>query len=110
MASLDITARDSITDAVHKTQALRFGGTDCDLRMLDALNRGVPVGCFMVDTDSETCVGSNSTTGRAAEVPRGDGPARQASGGHGNQRVQRRRARGRRDAGRSGPRRRRAAV
>ena len=40
MATLDITAQDSITDAVRKTQALPFGGTDCALPMLDALNRG----------------------------------------------------------------------
>ena len=57
MVPLDITARDSIADAVRKTQALPFGGTDCALPMLDALNRGIPVDCFVVITDSETWAG-----------------------------------------------------
>ena len=57
MVPLDITARDSIADAVRKTQALLFGGTDCALPMLDALNRGIPVDCFVVLTDSETWAG-----------------------------------------------------
>ena len=57
MVPLDITARDSIADAVRKTQALPFGGTDCALPMLDALNRGIPVDCFVVLTDSETWAG-----------------------------------------------------
>ena len=57
MAPLDITARDSIADAVRKTQALPFGGTDCALPMLDALDRGIPVDCFVVLTDSETWAG-----------------------------------------------------
>ena len=57
MVPLDITGRDSIADAVHKTQALPFGGTDCALSMLDALNKGIPVDCFVVLTDSETWAG-----------------------------------------------------
>ena len=57
MAPLDITARDSIADAAGKTQALPFGGTDCALPMLDALNKGIPVDCFVVLTDSETWAG-----------------------------------------------------
>ena len=57
MVPLDITARDSIADAVRKTGALPFGGTDCALPMLDALNRGIPVDCFVVITDSETWAG-----------------------------------------------------
>ena len=54
MVPLDISAQDSLADAVHKTQALPFGGTDCALPMLDALSRGIPVDCFVVLTDSET--------------------------------------------------------
>ena len=57
MVPLDITAQDSIADAVRKTQALPFGGTDCALPMLDALNKGIPVDCFVVLTDSETWAG-----------------------------------------------------
>lgn len=57
MSPLDITARDSIADAVRKTQALSFGGTDCALPMLDALQKRIPVDCFVVLTDSETWAG-----------------------------------------------------
>ena len=57
MTPLDITARDSIADAVRKTQALPFGGTDCALPMLDALQKRIPVDCFVVLTDSETWAG-----------------------------------------------------
>ena len=57
MADLDLTARDSLTDAMRKTQDLPFGGTDCALPMLDALNHKIPVDCFIILTDSETWAG-----------------------------------------------------
>ena len=111
MAPLDITARDSIADAVRKTQALPFGGTDCALPMLDALNRGIPVDCFVVLTDSETWAGAIHPRDALRRYREETGPASQAGGGgHGVQRVQHRRPRGRRDAGRGGFRRRRSAA
>ena len=57
MAPLSITASDSLNDAMHKTQALDFGGTDCALPMLDALEKKIPVDCFVILTDSETWAG-----------------------------------------------------
>ena len=42
---------------MHKTQGLDFGGTDCALPMLDALERKIPVDCFVILTDSETWAG-----------------------------------------------------
>ena len=57
MVPLDIAARDSIADAVHKTEVLPYGGTDCALPMLDALKKGISVDCFVVLTDSETWAG-----------------------------------------------------
>ena len=57
MAPLSITATDSLADAVHKTQALDFGATDCALPMLDALEKKIPVDCFVIFTDSETWAG-----------------------------------------------------
>ena len=57
MAPLSITASDSLADAVHKTQVLDFGGTDCALPMLDALEKKIPVDCFVILTDSETWAG-----------------------------------------------------
>ena len=57
MEPLDITARDSLTDAMAKTRTLSFGRTDCALPMLDALEHRLPVDCFIVLTDSETWFG-----------------------------------------------------
>ena len=57
MAPLSITASDSLNDAMHKTQGLDFGGTDCALPMLDALEKKIPVDVFVILTDSETWAG-----------------------------------------------------
>ena len=57
MAPLSITATDSLADAVHKTQGLDFGATDCALPMLDALAKKIPVDVFVILTDSETWAG-----------------------------------------------------
>ena len=57
MAPLSITATDSLADAVRKTQGLDFGGTDCALPMLDALEKKIPVDVFVILTDSETWAG-----------------------------------------------------
>ena len=57
MAPLSITATDSLADAVYKTQGLDFGATDCALPMLDALEKKIPVDCFVILTDSETWAG-----------------------------------------------------
>ena len=56
-APLSITATDSLADAMHKTQGLEFGRTDCALPMLDALARKIPVDIFVILTDSETWAG-----------------------------------------------------
>ena len=57
MAPLTITAADSLASAVRKTQILDFGGTDCALPMLDALEKKIPVDVFVILTDSETWAG-----------------------------------------------------
>ena len=48
MTPLDITATDNLHDAMAKTQALPFGGTDCSLPMLDALEKKMPVDCPVI--------------------------------------------------------------
>ena len=53
MTPLDITATDNLHDAMAKTQALPFGGTDCSLPMLDALEKKMPVDCFIILTTAE---------------------------------------------------------
>ena len=87
MAPLDITARDSIADAVRKTQALPFGGTDCALPILDALNRGIPVDCFVVLTDSETWRARSTPRRRCDDTGRRWTCLRNCGGGHGVQRF-----------------------
>ena len=57
MDPLSITASDSLADAMHKTQGLDFGATDCALPMLDALEKKIPVDVFVILTDSQTWAG-----------------------------------------------------
>ena len=57
MMPLDISANDSIADALRKTGDLPVRGTDCALPMLDALKKQIPVDCFVVITDNETWPG-----------------------------------------------------
>ena len=58
MSPLDITASDSISDAMQKTTDLPFGRTDCALPMLHAMEMKMNVDCFIILTDSETWVGN----------------------------------------------------
>jgi 60 kDa SS-A/Ro ribonucleoprotein len=46
-----------LDDAVKAVSGLPFGGTDCALPMLHALERGLSVDAFVVYTDSETWAG-----------------------------------------------------
>ncbi|MFN3650609.1 MAG: TROVE domain-containing protein [Armatimonadota bacterium] len=55
---LALSSRQRLDDVVKLTQALPFGGTDCALPMLYALERRLEVDCFVVYTDSETWAGS----------------------------------------------------
>ena len=48
MSPLSITASDSISDAMQKTQRLPFGRTDCALPMLHAMEMKMNVDCFAV--------------------------------------------------------------
>ena len=50
---LDITASDSISTAMEKTNNLPFGRTDCALPMLDAMAKNIPVDCFIILTTAE---------------------------------------------------------
>ena len=54
MSPLDITASDSISNAMQKTKDLPFGRTDCALPMLHAMELKLNVDCFIILTDSET--------------------------------------------------------
>jgi len=54
---LDISPRQRLDDAIRKVSNLPFGGTDCSLPMLWALQNGVEADHFSVYTDSETWAG-----------------------------------------------------
>ena len=57
MSRLDITARTSYNEAMARTQHLPFGGTDCALPMIDALETGVEADVFIILTDGYTWAG-----------------------------------------------------
>lgn len=58
ISALPITPRQRVDDVVNLTAGLPFGGTDCALPMLYALERKLPVDAFVVYTDSETWAGA----------------------------------------------------
>ncbi|WP_051334367.1 TROVE domain-containing protein [Bradyrhizobium sp. Ai1a-2] len=57
LSPLAISPRQRLTDAVRAVSNLPFGGTDCALPMLYALEKGLEVDAFYVYTDSETWAG-----------------------------------------------------
>lgn len=57
MKDLNIGKRMTVRDAVGSVSRLTFGGTDCALPMIDALQEGMKVDTFVVFTDSETWAG-----------------------------------------------------
>ncbi|MGQ0744662.1 MAG: hypothetical protein ACT4OS_10085 [Acidimicrobiales bacterium] len=54
---LGLSARQRLDDIVKAVSGLPFGGTDCSLPMLYALDRGLAVDTFIIYTDSETWAG-----------------------------------------------------
>lgn len=54
---LKINARDSLESATRKAQHNNFGGTDCALPMIYALQHDIPVDVFIAMTDNETWTG-----------------------------------------------------
>ncbi len=57
MVPVGISPRQRLGDAVKAVSGLPFGGTDCALPMLWALEKGVKADAFVVLTDSETWFG-----------------------------------------------------
>ena len=58
LSPLSISPRQRLTDAVKAVSNLPFGGTDCGLPMLYALEKGIEVDAFHVYTDNETWAGA----------------------------------------------------
>ena len=57
MHALPITKSSTLREAIEATSDLPFGGTDCALPMLDALEQGIEADAFIVLTDNETWAG-----------------------------------------------------
>jgi len=57
LTPLAISPRQRLTDAIEVVSDLPFGGTDCALPMLYALDKGLKVDVFTVITDNETWAG-----------------------------------------------------
>jgi 60 kDa SS-A/Ro ribonucleoprotein len=58
LTPLPLTPSMRLDDAVKAVSNLPFGGTDCALPMLHALEKGLKVDAFVVYTDSETWAGT----------------------------------------------------
>ena len=57
MVDLGITRNDSLDTVMRKTREMNFGMTDCALPMLDAIDKSIPVDCFLIFTDNESWKG-----------------------------------------------------
>ena len=57
LTPLAISPRQRLDDAIRTVSNLPFGGTDCSLPMMHALNKGLQVDTFVVYTDNETYAG-----------------------------------------------------
>lgn len=57
ISTLPLSPNQRLDDVVRATTGLPFGGTDCALPMLYALEKGLDVDAFYVYTDSETWAG-----------------------------------------------------
>lgn len=67
IAPLSISSRDSLEDVTNKMARFPWGGTDCTLPMLYAIEKGLHVDTFIVYTDSETWAGNVHPTQALAE-------------------------------------------
>ena len=57
VTTLPITGSETLKETVRKVSGLPFGGTDCALPMLYAIEKNLEVDTFIVFTDSETWAG-----------------------------------------------------
>jgi len=58
LTPLPISPKQRLDDVIKRMRGLNFGGTDCALPMLYALDKKLPVDAFVVYTDSETWAGN----------------------------------------------------
>ncbi len=58
ITDLNIGGRNSLNEVINKISNLQFGGTDCALPMLHAIENKLEVDAFVIYTDSETWHGN----------------------------------------------------
>lgn len=58
LKELNISPRQRLDDVVKSISGIPFGGTDCALPMLGALEKGLDIDTFIIYTDSETWAGN----------------------------------------------------
>lgn len=57
MEPFPLSTRERLDDVIKRMDRMPFGGTDCSLPMLDALEQGIEADVFVVYTDNETWAG-----------------------------------------------------
>src|SRR5690606_31980449 len=62
LTDLGITAKTSLSQAMKNVQKSNFGGTDCALPMVWALQNKVEIDTFVIITDNETWAGNIKPT------------------------------------------------
>jgi 60 kDa SS-A/Ro ribonucleoprotein len=73
LTPLAISPRQRLDDAVRKVSDLPFGGTDCALPMLYALDKEREIDAFLIYTDSETWAGDVHPAKALADYRRASG-------------------------------------
>jgi 60 kDa SS-A/Ro ribonucleoprotein len=73
LTPLAISPRQRLDDAVHRVSDLPFGGTDCALPMLYALDKEREIDTFVIYTDSETWAGEVHPARALADYRRASG-------------------------------------
>ena len=57
LRELNFTAQDSLQHAIDYVDRIPYGATNCAMPMIDALQKRIPVDCFIILTDYETNYG-----------------------------------------------------
>lgn len=70
LSVLDISPRQRLDDVVRTVDNLPFGGTDCALPMIHALENRIPIDTFVIYTDHETWAGNIHPTQALKEYRR----------------------------------------
>ncbi len=73
ITDLPISGKKRLDDVIHTISNLSFGGTDCALPMLHAIEKNLEVDAFVIYTDSETWAGDIHPTQALAQYRKKSG-------------------------------------